>query len=366
MSFDKLTLESNIKTPDQMGIGQDLDPNILKNLNNNLSIFNEYNNALIKGSSVVFNNNPNGQPLGERYFMDSGFRCRPVKTTDRQLNPILSPGDPTPPTVARNILIDNMKYLKNGNGAIDVSNTGLLYSAAGSLQDIKFTGLTSNSDNCVEVTINTDANGGTDTKYISVDDYNDLDFTAFPNFCKVYNGNKNCEPKKEFNSSVPLSLTNKLIVGARVNANYMSYGTDYPGTITNVNADGTFKIAYDMDEIEDNVKVSNITIIKPSEDDPDIPEVVPKINLNLNPFQTPSGFPTVSFPKETFQNKNQNLYVESDDENNESYSPTNNEVKYAKFNETIEIHPNIISTYYFTAITVVGLYILYNLLYKKQ
>ena len=97
--------------------------------------------------------------------MDSGFRCNPVTTTDRQLNPISQPGEPTQYTVPRNILIDNMKYLKNGNGAVNIKNTGLLYSAAGSLQDISFNKLTSNSNNCVQVTINTDANGGTEEDF---------------------------------------------------------------------------------------------------------------------------------------------------------------------------------------------------------
>ena len=109
--FDYSTLISNIKSPEQLGLSSALDTNILNNLNNNLSTLSEYNKALTTGSSVVFNNNPNSQPLGERYFMDSGFRCNTVTTTDPKLNPIYNPGDPTPSTVIRNILIDNMKYL---------------------------------------------------------------------------------------------------------------------------------------------------------------------------------------------------------------------------------------------------------------
>ena len=90
--FDYSTLISNIKSPEQLGLSSALDTNILNNLNNNLSTLSEYNKALTTGSSVVFNNNPNSQPLGERYFMDSGFRCNTVTTTDPKLNPIYNPG----------------------------------------------------------------------------------------------------------------------------------------------------------------------------------------------------------------------------------------------------------------------------------
>ena len=366
--FNYSTIVSNIKNPEQLWIGPALDPNILNNLDKNLSTLSEYNNALTTGSSVVFNNNPNSQPLGERYFMDSGFRCNPVTTTDRQLNPISRPGEPTQYTVPRNILIDNMKYLKNGDGAINTKNTGLLYSAAGSLQDIKFNELTSNSNNCVEVTINTDANGGTETNYISVDDYKDLDFTAFPNKCKTYNGNKQCETNLETNTSIPSSLIQKLIVGAAVDVNYMSLGDKYPGKISNVNADGTFNIAYDNGTTEDNVILSNITIKPPSNTSG---QLITEDSLNaLASSLFKQGFQNQHECKNCgkFHSQKNNSGVLSDDEytSPNPYNQNDDSIKYAKMNETIEIYPSIISTYYFSAISIIGLYILYNLLYKKK
>lgn len=383
--FEYSTIVSNIKSPEQLGISSTLDPNILDNLNKNLSTLSDYNNALTIGSPNVFNNNLNSQPLGERYFMDSGFKCNPVTTTDPQLNPISNPGEPTRLTVPRNILIDNMKYLKNGDGAVNIANTGLLYSAAGSLQDINFKGLTSNSNNCVQVTINTDANGGTETNYISVDDYNSLDFTAFPNFCKTYNDNTECEPNLETNTSIPSSLRQKSIVGAEVSVNYMSFGTNYDGKISKVNADETFNIAYDNGENEKNVELINITFKPPSEpsEPSDSDPLIPKVDLNLTSFPTPAGFPDMSSVlKQGFQNQNRheckncgkfhlqknNSYVSSDDEytSPRPYTESNNGIEYSKINETIEIYPSIISTYYFSAISIIGLYILYNLLYKKK
>ena len=369
MSFDYSTLVSNIKSPDQFGIGSELDPKILNNLNKNLSTLSEYNNALTKGSSSVFNNNPNNQPLGERYFIKTDFMCNPVTTTDPQLNPISLPGEPTRKTVPRNILIDNMKYLKNGDGAINTGNTGLLYSAAGSLQDIEFKGLTSNSNNCVKVTINTDANGGIDTNYISVDDYINLDFTAFPNKCKTYNDGSQCEENLETNTSIPSSLIQKFKVGAEVDVNYKSLGTYYPGKISNVNADSTFNINYDNGEKENNVKLDNINIKSSSND-----------TNNDNDTSILNDLPDISdiYSQQGFQNQHQCKHCSKCHvyKNNSckscfhkyynSYNDYDDGMKYTKINETIEIYPNIISTYGFTALSVIGLYILYNLLYKKK
>ncbi len=113
-------LFSNIKTPEQMGISSNPDPNILNNFDNNLSILNEYNNAMTKGSSSVFVNNPNKQPLGNRYFQKTNSTCSyNPPSEDNSSNAIQN--------VRRNILIDNMKYLKDGKGNIDTTNTGLLY-----------------------------------------------------------------------------------------------------------------------------------------------------------------------------------------------------------------------------------------------
>ena len=63
--------------------------------------------------------------------------------------------------------------------------------------------------------------------------------------------------------------------------------------------------------------------------------------------------------------------LKSSDDEYTSHNPYNKSddgdgIKYAKTNETIEIYPSIISTYYFSAISIIGLYILYNLLYKKK
>ena len=121
---------------------------------------------------------------------------------------------------------------------------------------------------------------------------------------------------------------------------------------------------------EDNVILSNITIKPPSNTSG---QLITEDSLKAL---------ASSLFKQGFQNQNQheckncgkfhsqknNSGVLSDDEytSPNPYNQNDDSIKYAKMNETIEIYPSIISTYYFSAISIIGLYILYNLLYKKK
>ncbi len=335
---DYTYLFSNIKTPEQMGISSNPDPNILNNFDNNISILNEYNNAMTKGSSSVFVNNPNKQPLGNRYFQKTNSTCSynpPSKDNSS------STTTNTIQNVTRNILIDNMKYLKDGKGNIDTTNTGLLYSAAGSLQDVVFVNNNdfeelSNSNTCVEVTIETDANGTTDTGYISIGDYKKADCTAFPKKCKKYTGKNKCEPCNEVNVHIgSISSASAFFIGNKVEVNYHKLGSWFPATITNVNNDRSYDIQYDTGLTDTKVGIELMRSPNTSSSMEAFTHFDIENTQKYNNIQSPSS-----------------SYIDNNFGNHE--------------NTILELYPSKITHFYFSAISMIGIYIIYQLLYKNR
>ena len=88
-------------------------PNEMKE--NTKVLINDYADALIKGDSIVYKNNPD--LVGNRYFIDTKTKC--LDKSDESIQ-------------TRSVLVDNvnetaMKTAKNGN-------TGLMYSLLASLK----------------------------------------------------------------------------------------------------------------------------------------------------------------------------------------------------------------------------------------
>ena len=162
-----------IKSPSEMGIMYGDSKEILEN---NGKALLEYSKALVSGDSTAFNIDNKKKPLGQRQFIKTESTCNANGNT-----------------VDKYIVIDNMKYAKNDNMELETKNYGLLSSAKGNLQAARTSGMRRDSNQCVEVKIETDADGTTDTKYISMDEYYRLDCTAFPKKCKKYGDNKDCD-----------------------------------------------------------------------------------------------------------------------------------------------------------------------------
>jgi hypothetical protein len=245
----------------------------LKSMDKNLGIFKEYTDASLSGNSNVFNDSVGKH---NRYFATTGDMC---------MNPS---GD----SVNRNILIDNMNFVKTG------STTGLLPSAMNDINKVEFDDTTNDNTNknCVSVTIVTDSTGNTDTANVSMEDYEDIDCTAFP---------KNCKPR-----------------------------------INKRTRDFIYPIACE--------KCINKTITDPSSD--------PTSEPTDTPF--PSGL-------ESFVPSNKCKYCDNSIHKNNRSSSTSDFSVFDNYNsEKHKKDPAV--TVYITSISILGLYLLYKMLYVKH
>lgn len=173
-----------IKPAKQMGILSITD---VSGVNIDANAMNQYYNTLFNGKNTATTITNNDQPLGERIFVPTGTKCNYNNKS-----------------VDKTYILDTMNYYKNADDSFDTTNTGLLYSAFGALQNINtdenlpIPGQTSNE--CVEVTIQKDGTpGNTITNYISKDEYDNLNCIIFPKnssgiICKKYTGKNECDP----------------------------------------------------------------------------------------------------------------------------------------------------------------------------
>jgi len=169
---------TTIKTPEQMNISSSGEDGTI---DKNLKSIQDYNNALYSGNTKAFVNDTKGQPSGSRYFTPAYDTCLNTDGTA---------------IVDRYYPIDDMLYGKNDKGQINYDNKGLLYSSQSTINKIGSVNLKDNSTNknCVQVTMVTNQNGSVDTQYVSMDDYKNMDCSAFQNNCKKYYGMSSCEP----------------------------------------------------------------------------------------------------------------------------------------------------------------------------
>ena len=156
------TLFDSIKNLDQMGF--DTSGNFTS-VKKNLDIFNQYTNASLYGNSSVLSN-----PIGKRTFMQTADTCTNID--GKKVN--------------RNVLIDNMRFVQTGS-----TSPGLIPSAIDDINQIDTDFNKNANENCVPVTIVTDTSGNTTSGYVSVEDYQHIDCTAFP---------KNCKPLRQTNT----------------------------------------------------------------------------------------------------------------------------------------------------------------------
>ena len=136
-----------------------------ESLANSLNKMKTLNQYFIEGNTE--------KPIGNRFFIDTGKK-------DDNGNIIYS-------------FVDNMKYGKTPNGAYDMKKTGFL--ASYDNQPESFTVIEAAGSMNVEVEI-LDANDNLITKTITLDEYNTLPCTAFPDNCKKFKGVDNCEECK--------------------------------------------------------------------------------------------------------------------------------------------------------------------------
>ncbi len=169
---------SDLKTDKELGFSTvyDISNGNFSSLNSNLTVMNDYKDALISINSEMLEKKTD--KINKRYFLETNQTCN-----GNNLHTV----------------IDDMTYVKSTDGSNDILNYGLLKSAYGNLQSINIDNMNSNEvfDNCVEITMVMDENGNTDKKYVSINDYNKLNCNAFPNGCKTYTGKSGCEDCKK-------------------------------------------------------------------------------------------------------------------------------------------------------------------------
>jgi hypothetical protein len=168
--YDKLfnIVDPNIKNESDIGI---IDSGKYLDISNNLVLYEQYADALFSKNSGALKLTPSdNSPLGNRYFIDSGNSCT---YNNNQVN--------------NNIVIDGMGF------STDISNVGLIYSAEGNLKMIQPEIIPSsissfrdtNDKTCVPINLQkSNKPDDIEKNYISVNDYNRLNYTAFPNNCK--------------------------------------------------------------------------------------------------------------------------------------------------------------------------------------
>lgn len=165
---------SDFKMDNKLGFSTvyDISNGNFSSLNRNLTVMNDYKDALISVNSEMLEKKTN--KINKRYFVKTNQTCN-----------------------GNNLytIIDDMSYVKSKDGSSDILNYGLLKSAYGNLQSINTDNMNFNKvvDDCVEITMIMDENANTDTKYVSITDYNKLNCNAFPNKCKIYTGKSKCE-----------------------------------------------------------------------------------------------------------------------------------------------------------------------------
>jgi hypothetical protein len=171
-----------IKAPNQINIQSIVDAS---DVNIDAEAMDKYYNTLYSGKNTATTVTNNDQPLGQRSFTPSGSKCN---YNGQQVD--------------KTYVVDTMNYYQNSDKSFDTTNTGMLSSSFGALQNIntnthlKMLGPAAN--NCVQVTIQKDGTPGNNiTNYVSKEEYDRLNCTIFPrdasgNFCKTYSGNSGC------------------------------------------------------------------------------------------------------------------------------------------------------------------------------
>jgi hypothetical protein len=231
---------SYIKNPIEMGITGKGDD---ESINNTLNAFAQYNNALYSGKTSALKIDTNGEPLGNRYFAKVGIYNENGEKTDRYIS------------------VDNMKYSKDVDRRLNLQNTGLLYSAKATIDDIKPYSML-DSSKMVEVEMKSNVTGDIVRQKIAIGDYKKMDCTAFPNLCKKYKGKNDCEPcfvkekvKESMHhmiSSTKNDMNNKLY--------YHDFGLSnaYPLYLYNINETPDSVVESDNDSENDNNNKINI------------------------------------------------------------------------------------------------------------
>jgi hypothetical protein len=163
-------IQPNIKSESNIGIVSN--PQKFSDISNNVALYQQYSDALFSNTSNALNTkSSDNSPLGNRYFYDTETQCN---YKDSKVN--------------KSIAVDGM-----GFSVTDLSNVGLVYSAQGNLKMIQPEIIPDsiphqsdpNDSTCVSVNLQkSNAANDVGTNYISVKDYQRLNYSAFPNNCK--------------------------------------------------------------------------------------------------------------------------------------------------------------------------------------
>lgn len=177
VSLDSNNGESsfNYNGPSSFTSPQDLNISTSSKFDDIIDATNQYITISMNGDFALSSNKKQNKPLGNRYFIDTKTMCNKKDGTGK---------------TERYMLVDNMKYMKYPDGTTNTKNYGLLYSTAGTLQEIDSNTLLSqykviddiNSpmNLCVKVEVDLDGNNNKfDSKYVTVSDCKKIDAIAF-------------------------------------------------------------------------------------------------------------------------------------------------------------------------------------------
>lgn len=290
--YEKLfnIVDPNIKNELDIGI---IDSGKYFDISNNLVLYQQYADVLFSKNSGALKLTPSdNSPLGNRYFVDAGNSC---SYNNNQVN--------------NNIVVDGMGF------SSDISNVGLIYSAEGNLKMIQPEIIPSsissfrdiNDKTCVPINLQkSDKPGDIEKNYISVNDYNRLNYTAFPNNCKkladadpstacMNEGFKIIEYDDKDNNSI--------VIGN--NGYYRGY-SNYIGN-----------------EAKEH----------------DYHNFIPSYLLKY-------------------------LLYNKDETNNDDYNKEKNDLK--QINTNIFLHQDIVSTFFLGSITILGLYVIFRMIKRSR
>lgn len=200
--IDSILKDDNVKDISPFSFKSPKDLNITyggdSNIENDATKLNQYAKALLDGNITLNSGKTQTVPMGKRYFMDTNSKCDKSDGTG---------------STTRYILVDNMKYSKYSDGSINTNEYGLLYSAAGSLQEVdsnatisQLNDINSKGNKCINVNIDLDGQNATfESKPVTIDDCNKIDKIAFRG------GNKNCEGFSNYDDDKRFIVTDDVI-----------------------------------------------------------------------------------------------------------------------------------------------------------
>jgi len=303
--YEKLNNRINTTIKVESAIGIISDSKKYSDISNNLGFYQKYADTLFSNNSDIFNSNAyDNSYLGNRYFLDTKTHC---SYNNSQVN--------------KNIVVDGIGF------SSDISNVGIIYSAEKNLDMIQPEIIPSsiryipdiNDTKCVSINLQKSNNvNDVEKNYISINDYNRLKYSAFPNNCKkTTDDNESVECNRE---AFEIIESNNIF---HHNESH-NEGSDEGGDGNIVIGDNRYYKGYS--NYIDNEKNEN-----------DQHNFIPSHLLKY-------------------------LLYKKDERDNDD----NKEINELKKNTNIYLHKDIISSFFLGSITILGLYIIFRMIQRSR